>query len=216
MDYSHNNLTHLQETTNVLLKAPGVSQNLKSLTVASNPLTLTRGYVDQLKVQLVNLKFIDFCSVEKEDSGESATKLNNIKDIVQVLFEEEIKEREREKEAANTKGGKGAKAAAAAKENAAKAAKDAKKGAKDVDPKKNAQEMEKMGSFDKIDPNNIDPTAFRPGAAPEEGKLTITFTVKTLENYDSVFFDDFEETDPENPVNTSSSYWIEYTLSNLC
>ncbi len=193
-DISFNFFCGLDETVSGLIEL----KRLKMLMVTGNPMCLRRNYSTVITSQLLGLNSLDGTPIIKEEEKSKDREVNDINDLMGMLYaEDRLKQQALEAEK-NKKGG--------AKDPAKdKKLPEAKKEAAKQPVKPIQSKLEPQPSME-FDPMNV--AHFETTGLSHPFKMI--FSVKTLEKVDGVFFDDIEGQERDK---TMSCYWFDFSFS---
>ena len=196
MDISYNFFCDLDETVNGLIEL----KRLKVLMVVGNPMCLRRNYPTVITSQLLGLINLDGYEIIKEEEKSKERVVNDINDLMAILYaEDRLKQQALEAEK-NKKGG----------------AKDTGKEKKPAEPKKEPAKQPVKSVQSKLEPQpslEFDPmnvALFETTGFKHPFKMV--FSVKTLEKVDGIFFDDIEGQEREKIM---SYYWFDFSFSSI-
>lgn len=168
--------------------------------IVGNPMCLRRNYPTVITSQLLGLVNLDGAAIIKQEEKSKARDVNDINDLLSMLYAEDRLKKQALEAEKNKKGG----AKDAGKD---KKPPEAKKEPAKQPPKPVQSKLEPQPSME-FDPMNV--AHFETAGFKHPFKMT--FSVKTLERVEGVFFDDLEGQEREK---TMSSYWFEYSFSRL-
>lgn len=168
--------------------------------IIGNPMCLRRNYSTVITSQLLGLVNLDGVPIIKEEEKSKERDVNDINDLMAILYaEDRLKQQALEAEK-NKKGG----------------VKDTGKDKKPPETKKEPAKPPAKPVVSKLEPQpsmEFDPlNVAHFETAGFKHPFKMVFSIKTLERVDGIFFDDVEGQDREK---TMSCYWFEFSFSRL-
>lgn len=196
LDLSFNYLTAVSAVVDCLQSLT----SLKALWLAGNPCSLERRYRWKIADDIHSLDHIDNVRVSKNEDEDKIDRINDINDLMSMLYKEDRELAAKQESEKNTKKGP------ATKDSKAKATDDkAKKGTE------TPKQLKTMGSIEIVN----DQLANFKSNPDIRSPFRIYFTVKVLEKIDCVIFEDLAEDPSKKKEDYMSSYWFEFEFSKI-